>query len=102
MTEEVKHISIRDYFKEVAESISFEDLKNDKIISSSNNTTNEQCEKHNIKVCLVTYLNGAASGIITINPVVWAPTEYYISEIMYNENDVNKDFPFKVFVGEID
>ena len=103
MTDKVKHISIDEYFKEVADSFSFEEIKNAKvIIGSSHNTTNEQCNKYNIKVCLVTYLKGAASGIVTMNPVVWAPTDYYISDDFYHKDDKNKDIPYRVFVGEID
>ena len=94
-------ITMQEYFNEVGESFSLDEIK-DSESRLAEGITNEQATKYNIKGCLVTYLEGAAAGIITLNPVCWANTDYYISDTMYKEDDVNKEWPYRVFVGKID
>ena len=94
---------MEEYFQIVAKSVSFESIKNAKIREDSpGDITCEQCKKYNIKACIVTYLHGAAQGIITVNPIFWSRTDYCISNEMFSEEDIEKCYPFRVFVGKVD
>ena len=96
---EKKSISMSEYFTACAKHFTLDDIKS---AQQRGNQTKDQCDKYNINACIVTYLNGAAKGYLTLNPVFWARTNYSVSETFYKPDDIKKEFPYKVFVGEID
>ena len=57
--------------------------------------TEEQLTKHKINACVVTYLSN--TEIMIVNPVIWAPKEYSISDV-YEKDGIK----FKIFVGDVD
>jgi hypothetical protein len=97
---EPKTITIDEYAKMCASQMSVKKLAENKCTQSD--ITSQQCDKYDISSCVVVYLNGAAKNIICINPIFWASTNYYISDTMYANDDTEKKYPFKVFVGDED
>ena len=89
-----KEIDVNDYFKECADSLSADGLK--KTLSSGitiRGETQEQLKIHNIDVCVVSHRT--QNDIMCLNPVVWTPASYSISDVF--EKDGVK---FKVFLGD--
>lgn len=93
-TEDVRRIDIDEYFKEFQSTVTLDMLKKNQRIGS---ITPGECDKHEIKACVVTYMN--IPDVFCVNPISWANTEYYISDKMYANDDKEQTIPFKVFLG---
>ena len=91
---EPQTIDIDDYFKECASSITLDMLAKNSV---KGNITPDECDKHKIDACVVSYMN--TPDVLCINPISWAHTRYYISDVMYSKDDIDKITPFKVFLG---
>ena len=92
-TEETQTITIGEYFEHIKDQVSADFLQSG-IERPAQGITCEQLSKHEIDACVVTYLD---NDVFCVNPVAWANTEYYISDVF-----TNGDIRFKVFVGEKD
>ncbi len=90
---EEQTITISEYFEQVRDSISKEFLQNG-LARAAQGITSQQVREHGIDACVVTYLD---NDLMCVNPVAWAHTEYYISDVFTKD-----DIRFKVFVGERD
>ncbi len=90
---EEQTITISEYFEQVRDSISKEFLQNG-LARAAQGITSQQLKEHGVDACVVTYLD---NDLMCVNPVSWAHTEYYISDVFTKD-----DIRYKVFVGERD
>ena len=93
-------MKLTEFFESCAEDITVADLR-DAAGRGPWQISNEQCAKYNIKVCVLTYMvQGETDGVLMLNPAHWAALEYYISDVFYAKDDTEKEWPFKVFLGD--
>ena len=92
-TETKKTITMSEYFDQIQESVS-EDFLQKGISRAPQGITCQQLTEHGIDACVVTYLD---NDLMCVNPVSWAHTDYYISDVF-----TKGEIKFKVFVGESD
>ena len=89
-----------EFFENIAEDITVADLQ-DAAGRGSWEISNEQCAKYNIKVCVLTYMvQGETDGVLMLNPAHWAALDYYISDTFYAKDDMDKEWPYKIFLGD--
>lgn len=89
-----REIDINEYFNDIQSDVTIDMLKKNQQIGS---ITPVECDKHDIKACVVTYMN--IPYVFCVNPISWANTQYYISDKMYANDDKEQTNPFKVFLG---
>lgn len=92
-TEAKETITISEYFEQIQDSVS-EDFLQNGISRTPQGITCKQLTEHGIDACVVTYLD---NDLMCVNPVSWANTDYYISDVF-----TKGEIKFKVFVGESD
>lgn len=89
-----------EFFELLSEDIKVADLQ-DAAGRGSWPTSKEQCASHNIKVCVLTYMEqGVPNDVLILNPVHWAALDYYISDTFYAKDDTDKEWPYKIFLGD--
>ena len=89
-----KTMDINEYFKSCVDSLTADGLK--KATNSGpkpRGDTLDQLNKHEIDVCVVSHRS--QNDVMCLNPVIWTPADYWISEIFEKE-----DMKFKVFLGD--
>ena len=92
-TEAKKTITMSEYFDQIQESVS-EDFLQKGISRTPQGVTCNQLAEHGIDACVVTYLD---NDLMCVNPVSWARTDYYISDVF-----TKGEIKFKVFLGNSD